>query len=80
MQTLCNGFLLDEQSGDFVSDDGRKIAYHNARFYDIERKNLFKARIPDGVSLPQPNQNCSLVFDVLAGERFCRLQYCGVRK
>lgn len=70
-----NGFLLDESSGEFKSDDGRDVKYHNARFYDTDDKTIFKASVNPKATLPEPQQQCVLVFSVLAGERYCKLRY-----
>lgn len=77
MRTSCTGFLLDENSGTFTVDDGRKVDFHNARFYDSENSRLFKANIPEKSKLPEPQAVCLLHFDVNAGERFCKLVFAG---
>lgn len=69
------GFLLDESSGEFTADDGRKVKYHNARFYDSENQSIFKASVPDGAVLPVAQDTVTLVLAVLAGEKFCKLRY-----
>ncbi len=69
------GFLLDESSGEFQADDGRKVKYHNARFYDSDNHSIFKASVPDGADLPPAQDNVTLVLAVLAGEKFCKLRY-----
>lgn len=75
MYVYPKGFLLDEQQGDFVADDGRKVEYHNARFYDVDSQKIFKAAIADGAVLPAPQEVVTLVLEVRAGERYCKLQY-----
>lgn len=78
MQAVCNGFLLDESKGDFVAEDGRKVSYHKARFYNVDDAKIFKATISDGSdALPEPQVHCQLAFDVNAGEKFCKLTYLG---
>lgn len=75
MITSMNGFLLDENSGSFV-DNGRKIEFHNARFYDVQSQKLVKVTIPDGYNaLPEPQVNCVIFMTVNAGEKYCKLVY-----
>lgn len=76
MKAYCNGFLLDENQGEFVADDGRKVEYHNARFYNIDESKIVKATVAkDSDALPEPQVHVVLEFDVNAGEKFCRLVY-----
>ena len=76
MITTMNGFLLDENSGEFVAEDGRKVSYHNARFYDIDAKKLVKVNIPEPHNaLPEPQVTCAVVLRVEAGEKFCKLVF-----
>lgn len=81
MITQCNGYFLDENSGEFVAEGGRKVRFHNARFYDAESKTLIKATLDDDNprQLPEPMSLCKLGFEVRAGERFCRLVYAGFK-
>ena len=75
MITTMNGFLLDENSGEF-EDAGRKISFHNARFYDTDEKKLIKVTIPERHNaLPEPQVNCVIVLKVNAGEKFCKLVF-----
>ena len=76
MITQLNGFLLDEQKGDFTDETGRKVEYHNARFYDTEAKKLVKVSIPkESNALPEEQVNCCVTLRVKAGEKFCKLVY-----
>lgn len=76
MITQLNGFLLDENSGSFKNDSGEEIAYHNARFYDVDSKKLVKVTIPEPHNaLPEPQVNCAVILQVNAGEKFCKLVY-----
>lgn len=77
MYCTCEGFLLDEQKGSFTSDDGRRIDYHKARFYDTGACTLFKVTVPDSAALPEPQVSCRLTFDCIAGEKYCKLSYVG---
>lgn len=75
MITTLNGFLLDENSGSF-EDNGRKITFHNARFYDIDERKLVKVSIPENHNaLPEPQVNCQVILRVNAGEKFCKLVF-----
>lgn len=75
-ETKC--FLLDEQKGEFVADDGRKISYHKARFYDLDSNSIFKASVPDDAdALPEPQVHVVASFNVKAGEKFCKLDFSG---
>lgn len=75
MITRCKCYLLDEQEGEFVAEDGRKVEYHNARFYDLDGARIFKARVGDGTQCPPPMCTGLATFEVIAGERFCRIEY-----
>lgn len=76
MLTAVSGFLLDESKGEFTNERGEKIQYHNARFYNMDEKKVFKAAISkESNVLPEEQVHCLLRFDVMAGEKFCRLVY-----
>lgn len=79
MKSHTVGYLLDENQGQFVAEDGRKIDYHNARFYDLESKAIFKANIDDslGLALPEAMQKVVLYIEVKAGEKFTKLVFDG---
>ncbi|MEE0705825.1 MAG: hypothetical protein UCH28_05505 [Adlercreutzia sp.] len=78
MLTTCKGYLLDESKGEFVAEDGRKISYHSARFYDLDSRKIVKAKVSDDSNaLPEEQVHCSLTFLVNAGEKFCNLVYSG---
>ncbi len=78
MNAVCNGYLLDESKGDFIAEDGRKVSYHKARFYNLDEAKIFKASVTDSSdALPEPQVHCLLSFDVVAGEKFCKLNYDG---
>ena len=76
MITTMNGFLLDENSGEFVAEDGRKVSFHNARFYDTDDNKVIKVAIPESHNgLPEPQVNCLVSLRVHAGEKFCKLVF-----
>lgn len=76
MITTCKGYLLKESRGDFVAEDGRKIEYHNALFWNLDDANMFKASVPsDADALPEGQVHCNLFFEVKAGEKFTKLLY-----
>lgn len=78
MKAMCKGYLLDENSGNFVNDRGESIDYHNARFYNLDERRIFKASVPkDCDALPEEQIHCVLSFEVAAGEKFCRISYSG---
>lgn len=82
MQCVCEqGVLLDENKGSFVSEDGKTLEYHNARFLlSSEGNKIVKARLSDDAKLPAPLETVRLIFDVDAGERYCRLNYVSFTK
>lgn len=76
MITQCKGYLLDERKDEFVNDRGVKVSYHNARFYDLDSRKIFKASVPtDADALPEEQVHCELSFEVIAGEKFTKLAY-----
>lgn len=75
MFTQCNGFVLDENSGVFDAEDGRKVEFHNARIYDTDAGKLFKVNVPKGKFLPEPQERHVFIFNVNAGEKYCRLEF-----
>lgn len=73
-QTTC--YLLDESKGDFTAEDGRKVQYHNARFYDLDARKIFKVKVPkDSNALPEEQIHVIGFFEVNAGEKFCGLAF-----
>lgn len=76
-QITVNGQLLDENKGSF-SDGDRTVEYFNFRVYDSDTKSIFKAHNPNDVKLPEPMQPVRFVFDVNAGEKYCKLELSAV--
>lgn len=71
-QTRC--YLLDESEGVMTVENGRQIKYHNARFYDLDARKIFKAKVSDDSdSLPEEQVHVLGVFYVDAREKFCSL-------
>lgn len=78
MKTQCKGYLLDENQGAFDNERGEHIDFHNARFYDLDSRRIFKAAVKEeSDALPEEQIHCVLQFEVTAGERFCRIAYSG---
>lgn len=78
MITKCKGYLLKDSCGEFVAEDGRKIEYHNALFWNLDEATMFKASVPkDADALPEGQVHCWLAFEVKAGEKFTKLLYSG---
>lgn len=78
MKTQCRGYMLDENQGSFINERGESIEFHNARFYDLEARKVFKASVPkESNALPEEQMHCVLSFEVNAGEKFCRISYAG---
>ncbi len=76
MYTQATCYLLDESQGDFTAENGRKVEYHNARFYDLDARKIFKARVPkDSDALPEEQIHVLGVFEVNACEKFCGLNF-----
>lgn len=74
MLTHTRCYLLDESQGVMTVENGRQIKYHHARFYDLDERKIFKAKISeDSDSLPEEQIHVLGVFDVNAREKFCNL-------
>ena len=77
-QILVHGQLLDVNRGSF-QDEGRTVDYFNVRVYDADEQKIIKANNPNGVALPAPMVPSIFVFDVNAGEKYCKLVLADVR-
>lgn len=69
--------LLKDNDGSFVNEQGEVIDYHNAMFFDLDGKQLFKANIPDGAVLPAVAEPGRFDFSLVLGEKFTKLEYVG---
>lgn len=69
--------LLEDNQGSFVNEQGEKVFYHNAKFYDLEEYQTFKANIPDGVALPPIAQPLTMQFGLKCGDKYVKLELLG---
>lgn len=69
------GILLDQKKGTFVSDNGREIDYHNARFFDQENNAIYKVKVPEDSVLPEPATPSLVVLTIELSEKYCSAYY-----
>ena len=72
-----NAQLLEDNEGSFINEHGEKVHYHNAKFYDLDEYQTFKANIPDGQPVPPVAQPGRFDFSLVLGEKFTKLEYVG---
>ena len=72
-----NAQLLEDNQGSFINESGEKVFYHNAKFYDLDGKQIFKANSPDGQPLPPVAEPGRFDFSLILGEKFTKLEYVG---
>lgn len=72
-----NAQLLEDNEGSFINEQGEKVHYHNAKFYDLDEYQTFKANIPDGQPLPPVAQPLPMEFGLKCGDKYIKLELVG---